>query len=101
MLQWSVLPTNFCHGNNCLNTYISKSSDEALFIVHIELGTILIAFPEVDIVQKGSEPGLGVQRIDVGGVLQLLQQILHVFLNLWITVVKGAAYYHLEKKHVK
>ena len=41
------------------------------------------------------EPGLGVEGVDEGGVLEGAQQLLHLGLNLLVAVVHDPTHHHL------
>ena len=79
------------------STYIFQRFDEALLVADLQLVVIRVILPSFNIVEERSEPGLRVERINVGRVLQSAQQVLHVSLYLGFTVVQRAADHNLSK----
>ena len=83
-----------------IKTYIFQRADEALFIVNSKLRALLVSIPTGDIVLKGSEPGFSVQGVNVGCVLEPLNELLYIILDWGVTVIKSSTHNNLnENKH--
>jgi len=79
-----------------VKTYILEGANEALLVPGFQLIIVRIVPPALHIVQKRAEPALGVERVDVGGVLEPEEEVLQPLLHLPGAVVQRPAHHHLH-----